>query len=161
MTKPLKLSNTVRVSRSGTSSCIRCGLKLNTERNNRGIDELKAGDVTNNIFGTERHCWSRWPGPAPPQASPPLFEMSAVGRVAALRRITFCHEPAGGSPQPSTVNHMMRRATAESHLRRSVSDSDPLEEPPQCRGCRRLPGTAGRIRTQGPATVQTNQFRFF
>lgn len=43
--------------------------KVEFMRNNSGIDELKAGDVTNNIFGTEHHCWAHRPGRAPPQRS--------------------------------------------------------------------------------------------
>lgn len=173
VTKPPKLSNTVRVSRSGTSSCIRCGLKLNTERNNRGIDELKAGDVTNNIFGTERYCWSRWPGRAPPQACPPLLEMSAVGRVAALRGITFCHEPAGGSgtavhcnpraPTRPAVNQMTNHRKAESlggggaqmilnlkslgEPQQSVDSGAVFQEP--------------LVKPEVPPPFGTNQFRFF
>lgn len=50
--------------------------KVEFKRNNSGIDELKAGDVTNNIFGTEHHCWSHRPGRAPPQRSLFCWDLS-------------------------------------------------------------------------------------
>lgn len=50
--------------------------KVEFMRNNSGIDELKAGDVTNNIFGTEHHCWTHRPGRAPPQRSLFCWDLS-------------------------------------------------------------------------------------
>lgn len=41
--------------------------KVEVKCNNSTIDDLKEGDVTNSMFGTECHCLTRGPGRAPPQ----------------------------------------------------------------------------------------------
>lgn len=55
--------------------------KVEVKRNNRGIDELKAGDVTNNIFGTEKHCLTL----------PALVERLHNGESLLLRSQLWAH----------------------------------------------------------------------
>lgn len=55
--------------------------KVEVKRNNRGIDELKAGDVTNNIFGTENHCLTL----------PALVERLHNGESLLLRSQLWAH----------------------------------------------------------------------
>lgn len=59
--------------------------KVEVKRNNNGIDELKAGDVTNNIFGTESHCLTHRPGRAPPQRSLFCWDLSC-GHICSTQQ---------------------------------------------------------------------------
>lgn len=59
--------------------------KVEIKRNNGGIDELKAGDVTNNIFGTEHHCLTHQPGRAPPQRSLFCWDLSC-GHICSTQQ---------------------------------------------------------------------------
>lgn len=67
------------------SSCIRCGIKLKSSGTTAALTELKAGDVTNNIFGTEHHCLTHRPGRAPPQRSLFCWDLSC-GHICSAQQ---------------------------------------------------------------------------
>lgn len=73
--------------------------KVEVECNNGVIDEKKAGDVTNNIFGTERHCLTHRAAPAPPQWSLLL----RLQQLAHLEPSAVSHSVMSSAPVCTTL----------------------------------------------------------